>query len=341
MKFLDSMFNAFLTRDQRERHSRNKWDKSVAQAARDLGLEAANTPRYVPTTPASSCPPSPTLSHLKLDTSIPTSYPMTPSLSSASSSSASSGINSPTRSRPGTAYSTSPRPEFRRHTSIARQPISYDALISSKPEKQRRASSDAAPATQQLLYPLPPLGPMEGIGKYRRSVDVTDDYLSALNRNTIAALQPFIANEDRISRFRRGENKDTTTPPRAYSTSPPVEDILRRQRAIQSDLERWACELEEDFEDIEIPDPSSGELVARNNSRPVRVATKRRAQNSRERGRNGARRNTNRAAPAPAVAGGLTKNLKKNGGYKSKAAPAAARASDLSASMETLVSGEE
>ncbi|KAF8542056.1 hypothetical protein BDD12DRAFT_423564 [Trichophaea hybrida] len=300
MKFFDSVFNAFLSREQRERVNQSRWDKSVAQAARELGLDngaISKTPVHPPTPP--STPQLP-----ELNTNVPTSFPMTPSLSSSSTNSSSSGLNSPTRSRPSTSYSTSPRPEFRRHLSIQRKPISYDALITNtKPPNVRRASQDAAPTTHQLLYPLPPLGPMEGIGKYRRSVDVTEtEYLDTLQRNTIAALQPFILQDDRVSRFRR----DTTTPPRAYSVSPPMEQRL----AMQSEMvNRLAGELEaaiqaqpiiEEFEDL----PSPLEVAVRNNSRPVRVASRRR---------------------------GAT------GGYKAKAR----REPDMSASMETLVSGEE
>jgi hypothetical protein len=170
---------------------------------------------------------------------------------------------------------------------------------------------------------------MKGIGKYRRSVDVSDDYLDTLQRNTIAALQPFVvSDEQRVSRFRR----DTTTPPRAYSTSPSQEDISRRQLAIQIDLERWSQEIE----DVEnVPPPSCDEIV-RANSRLVRAASKRRAQNSRERGRV-TRARSNRQQPQ--AVGGIARNLKKSNGYKPKGPPK--RQVDMSASMETLLSGEE
>jgi len=324
MKFFDSVFNAFLSRDQRERVSQNKWDKSIAAAAAELGLKSnkktiASAPRYT----------------AALVTDIPTSQLMTPSLSSSSTTSSSS-ISSPTLSRPSTSYSTSPRPGFRRHTSITRQPINYDDLMTATlaPKKTRRASNEAAPSSHQLLYPLPPLGPMEGIGKYRRSVDVTDEYLSMLRRNTLAALQPLIAEDDRSSRFKR----DTTTPPRAYSASPPIE----RQLAMQRDLEKWAGEIEtgiahpiiEEFEDL----PSESEVAVKNNSRPVRVATKRRAHiGSRERSRGGAKRAAGQRQ-GPQAQGGISRGVKgKQGGYKSRVK----KEMEMSASMETLVSGEE
>lgn len=324
MKFFDSVFNAFLSREQRERVSQNKWDKAIAAAAAELGLQSnarktvAATPRYTPA----------------LVTDIPASQPMTPCLSSSSTATASTSASSPTRSRPCTSYSTSPRPEFRRHTSITRQPINYDNLMATPaPKKTRRASNDAVPSTHQLLYPLPPLGPMEGIGKYRRSVDVTDEYLSMLQRNTLAALQPLIAADDRVSRFKR----DTTTPPRAYSVSPPME----RQLAMQRDLEKWAGDLEasvvqpiiEEFEDL----PSESEVAVKNNSRPVRVATRRRAHaGSRERSRGGAKRASGQKGPQ--AQGGISRGVKgKQGGYKSRVK----KEMEMSASMETLVSGEE
>ena len=232
MQFFDSVFTALLSREQRERVSRNSWDKSVAQAAAVLDQEKVvlQTPRN--TTPVAA-----------ISVDRPISCAMAPSLS-ASSSRSSSYSNSP------------PRPEFRRHLSIARAPISYDALMASKPSGTiaRRASNEAAPYTHQLLYSLPPLGPMQGIGKYRRSVDVTEDFLENIQRNTIEALQPLIQCDDRVSRFRRGDLRDTTTPPRAYSTSPPI----GRQLAMQNDLVRLANELEaaqvqpiiEDLDDV-------------------------------------------------------------------------------------------
>jgi len=84
----------------------------------------------------------------------------------------------------------------------------------------------------------------------------------------------------------------------------------------------------EEFEDL-----PSLEVTVRNNSRPVRVAIRRRAQNSRERSKAGVKR-----GGAQAV-GGITRGVKsgKGGVYK----PKARREPDMSASMETLVSGEE
>ena len=371
MKFFESVFNAFLTRDQRERVNQSNWDKSVAHAARELRLQHEKLAALPPTPPS-----TPQLSALA-------SCPMTPSLSSSSSHTAasSSGLNSPSRSRPSTSYSTSPRPEFRRHLSIQREPISYDDLMSSsaaKSCKPRRASQDAAPACSQehhhhhhhhhhqMLYPLPPLGPMEGIGKYRRSVDVTDEYLDALQRNTIAALQPLVPHDDRVSRFRR---RDTTTPPRTCSTSPPLNQRLAMQAHLAGELDAelelalahvQAQPLIEDcpppaatvqpaaaVADLPLPQQPSPEMAARANSRPVRVATRRRAHNSRERNSNktakraGAGQQQQQQQHQQQV-GGISRGVKtgKNSGstgYKSRQR----REVELSASMETLVSGEE
>lgn len=363
MKFFESVFNAFLSRDQRERVNQSNWDKSVAQAARELRLQHEKLAALPPTPPS-----TPQLSALA-------SCPMTPSLSSSSSHTAasSSGLNSPSRSRPSTSYSTSPRPEFRRHLSIQREPISYDDLMSSsaaKSCKPRRASQDAAPTHpqehHQMLYPLPPLGPMEGIGKYRRSVDVTDEYLDALQRNTIAALQPLVPHDDRVSRFRR---RDTTTPPRTYSASPPLDQRLAMQARLAGELDAelelalahvQAQPLIEDCPpaatvaatqpaaavaaDLPLPQQPSPE-VARANSRLVRVATRRRAHNSRE--RNNSNKTAKRAGAGQQQqqqqqVGGISRGVKtgKNSGstgYKSRQR----REVELSASMETLVSGEE
>ena len=153
---------------------------------------------------------------------------------------------------------------------------------------------------------------MQGIGKYRRSVNTPADYLNRLEKNTIAALQPLA--EDLESELRgRTENKNTTTPPRAYSISPPKGEAVM----MHADIEKWTRELDEGFEDVvEI-------RSALEEERPVRVATKRRAQSSRERSRNVRSRTT-------------VKNVAPKKNKK-----VAAREAALSASLETLLSGEE
>ncbi|KAI5819809.1 hypothetical protein BZA77DRAFT_350301 [Pyronema omphalodes] len=298
MKFFDSVFNAFLSRDQRDRVSQSNWNKSVAAAARDM---APPTP---PSTPE-----------------LPASHPMTPSLSRSSTSS--------THSRPTTSYSTSPRPEFRRHLSIQREPISYDSLITSTepPKAARRSSQDTAPSGHQLLYPLPPLGPMEGIGKYRRSVDITEaEYVNVLERNTIAALRPVVMENDRVGRFRR----DTTTPPRGYSVSP---DMEQRQEMMKRMNEELTEELEVLVE-AQLVQPILEDVcevveekeVVRSTGRPaVRVARKKAAGTK---GRNG-------AAKKPVGAARV------RGGNKAAYKQRVKKEVEMSASMETLVSGEE
>jgi len=96
-------------------------------------------------------------------------------------------------------YSGNPR-----RTPNTRQYINYDSLMSLTAKKPQKPRKEVV-----LLYPLPPLGPMEGIGKNRRAVDATDDYLSMLQRNTLDAQQPLISDHDRASRY----NTDTTSPP--------------------------------------------------------------------------------------------------------------------------------
>ncbi|KAH0603641.1 uncharacterized protein H6S33_007300 [Morchella sextelata] len=333
MSFFDRLFTLVLTRDQRERHSRVKWEKTVTKSE-DL---------FIPSSPCTA--------------------PMTPSLSSSSSSSSiSSGSSSPSRSRPGTAHSTSPRfdsrPEFRRHTSIKRNPISYDCLVAVEKETKKPATTTVV---QPRLYPLPPLGPMEGVGKYRRSIHVSEQFMDANRRDNLAALQPLPDEDDDVEiEQRTGRrkwrtdstgNRDTTTPPRGSSASPKMETAdlpdqpyydsepkkdsgigssppapkKQRQRSLPP---RWKKqsksasppvikELENDseFEDEEVE------------KKPVvRVQSKKRlhAPVGKRAGRGGVK--------AKAVIGLPAQRKKVN-------APVAAQV--LGASMETLVSGEE
>lgn len=239
MGFLDKIFSWMLTRDQRERHSRAIWEKSVSRAALEISLSS-----HAPQTAAPLQPPPPPQPQYPTPTSVSTtpfhSCPTTPSLSS-STTTTSSATSSPARSRPTTSHSTSsPRPEFRRHTSISRQPISYDELMeTSHPPSPTTSTASASVSastaagtkymttiTTQLLYPLPPLGPMEGVGKYRRSIHVSEKFM---DRDALAALR---IDEDLDSLSRgRGGNRNTTTPPVSRAASPVVV-APRRMRSL-------------------------------------------------------------------------------------------------------------
>ncbi|CAZ81603.1 unnamed protein product [Tuber melanosporum] len=321
MGLLDTLFNWVLTREQRERHSRAVWEKSVCRSSFP---EVPATPYNTPTTPRSEA--------------------MTPSLSSSSTSSTSSavssGICSPVRSRPSTSYSTSPRPEYRRHTSITRSPISYDALIDTKSPTPAPPTKPTATAAPPLLYPLPPLGPMEGIGKYRRSIHVTEQFIDSLRRDNIAALQPLPSStsssptnpapyltEDEPRQGRRlwrdcPGNRTTTTPPRAYSTSPtilPAEESPRRQRSLPP---RWKAAAEIEVEEVVEPVRKGGRGVQ----------SKRRVQGGRGKQQRVGGGKRQPAGPYP-----LPKAPRITGLGLKRVAPGR----NMSASMETLLSGEE
>ncbi|PWW77006.1 hypothetical protein C7212DRAFT_343739 [Tuber magnatum] len=344
MGLLDTIFSWVLTREQRERHSRAVWEKSVRKSSFP---EVPATPYNTPTTPRSEA--------------------MTPSLSSSSTSSstsstASSGICSPVRSRPSTSYSTSPRPEYRRHTSITRSPISYDALIETKSPAPAPSTKSTATTAPLLLYPLPPLGPMEGIGKYRRSIHVTEQFIDSLRGDDIAALQPLPSSTSSsptnptsyLTEYepRQGRrlwrdcpgNRTTTTPPRAYSTSPtilPAEESPKRQRSLPPRWKAAAAEIE--VEEVVTVDPvrKSGRGVQSKRKvvtvDPVRksgrgVQSKRKVQGGRgkqQRVGGGKRQPTGPYPPlkAPRITGLGLKRV--------------APARNMSASMETLLSGEE
>ncbi|KAL7276636.1 hypothetical protein RUND412_000372 [Rhizina undulata] len=244
-RIMDSLFNLVLTRDQRERHSRAKWEKSVAKSAEEIVSRSSvdgNREVSDATTPIVAAPAK------------YTSQPMSPcpsntSIESGSSTSSSSTVTSPTR--PNTSYSISPKVDVpKRYTSITRNPISYDCLMDQKAvsdaEHAAKEKRDKATAAQPLLYALPPLGPMEGFGKYRRSIHVTESFIDGLRKDNFDALKPLEVEEEeeggeqvearvasgnvevfpetrgRKRSWRRGSggNRDTTTPPRCYSESP-------------------------------------------------------------------------------------------------------------------------
>jgi len=132
-------------------------------------------------------------------------------------------------------------------TPITREYINYDGLLTLEAEKKHKPTKEP-----ELLYPLPPLGPMEGIGKNRRSVDVTDDYLSMLQRNTLDAQQPLISDHGRASCC----NTDTSSHP-----------------AIQMAMQRGT--KDESHPIVKMPSESAATVM--DNSRPVLVATRRTA----------------------------------------------------------------
>ncbi|KAA8894084.1 hypothetical protein FN846DRAFT_895391 [Sphaerosporella brunnea] len=119
---------------------------------------------------------------------------------------------------------------------------------------------------------------------------------------------------------------------------------MERQQAMQRDLEKWAEELVaapiiEEFEDV----------APRNNSRPVRVATKKRSLTAtgRERSRGGNKRVQRQG---PQAVGNISRAAKgkqqqqqqqqqQHHGYKPRGPPK--KEMQMSASMETLLSGEE
>ena len=185
-------------------------------------------------------------------------------------------------------------------TPIPRQYINYDYLLTLEAEKKHKPTKEP-----ELLYPLPPLGPMEGIGKNRRSVDVTDDYLSMLQRNTLDAQQPLISDHDRASCC----NTDTSSHP-----------------AIQMAMQRGT--KDESHPIVEMPGESGATVM--DNSRPVLVAARRTAPGGNwERGTD--RRQGGCWTDALASCSGRCPPCKQSRGYKH----------EWHTDLETLVSGEE
>lgn len=152
-------------------------------------------------------------------------------------------------------------------------------------------------------------------------------FVEALEKGELEALKPVIQEEERVSRLR---GRDVTTPTRAFSTSP-GEDGEGRQRRMQSEIERWAAEMEVVEKGEECVQPprtcSTGDL----SRRPVRQAPRRRPAPSRERSSRNVRRSTG-SKPQP------KKPVSAGGHYKQRPMP---KEVQMSASLETLVDGEE
>lgn len=201
---------------------------------------------------------------------------------------------------------------------------------------------------------------MEGVGKYRRSIHVSEQFMDALRRDNLAALQPLPNEDDDIEIEQRtgrkqwrtdsSGNRDTTTPPRGCSASPAMETAdlpefdttfkkdsgvglspppprreRQRQRSLPPRLKKNKSVsppvvIEELGNDSEFEDLPKKPVV--------RVQSKRRmhAPAGKRGGRGG-------------VAGAKGKATIGLPAQRKKVGPAAAQV--LGASMETLVSGEE
>lgn len=202
---------------------------------------------------------------------------------------------------------------------------------------------------------------MEGVGKYRRSIHVSEQFMDALRRDNLAALQPLpdeddddIEIEQRTGRKQwrtdSSGNRDTTTPPRGCSASPAMETAdlpefdttfkkdsgvgsspppPRRERQRQRSLPPRLKKNKSVSPPVvieELGDDSEFEDLPK---KPVvRVQSKRKmhAPTGKRGGRGG-------------VSGAKGKTIIGLPAQRKKVGPAAAQV--LGASMETLVSGEE
>lgn len=89
---------------------------------------------------------------------------------------------------------------------------------STSPTRLARVHSQTA---VPLLYPVPPLSEMQGVGRYRRSINATEEFVDSNNNRNDSYADLLIAGDKRIratsgewSRTgRNGGNMDTTSPP--------------------------------------------------------------------------------------------------------------------------------
>lgn len=199
---------------------------------------------------------------------------------------------------------------------------------------------------------------MEGVGKYRRSIHVSEQFMDALRRDHLAALQPLPNEDDDIEIEQRtgrkqwrtdsSGNRDTTTPPRGCSASPAMETAdlpefdttfkkdsgvgsspppprkeRQRQRSLPPRLKKNKSVsppvvIEELGDDSEFEDLPKKPVVRVQSKRKMHAPVGKRG-----RGVSGAKGKATIGLPA----------------QRKKVGPAAAQV--LGASMETLVSGEE
>ncbi|KAI9665229.1 MAG: hypothetical protein M1829_005767 [Trizodia sp. TS-e1964] len=65
------------------------------------------------------------------------------------------------------------------NATVALSPAAHGAVLTEPPSSTSKSSSGPSPRKPSFLYEIPPLPPMVGIGRYRRSATASDEWVSA------------------------------------------------------------------------------------------------------------------------------------------------------------------
>ena len=246
-KFWNKVLEVILSRGQRERHEKFLFDKQCGGPLSSPISPSSGSPLDRQTSPDFRSTLKPMLPTPKTTPRTSLVFQVTaansPTYSSPSVSPV-TPITSPISSRNGSPTYTAPlnkamgggapRALLPRHPREDRACLTLEPLLEANildPEKisyNKEYSSKSTPPKADkpqrerkvLLYEVPPLGQTEGIGRYRRSVNATDEFIdSALKRkDSFTDLLPFTIGE-KPRRTGSGEwgvnpgNMDTTSPP--------------------------------------------------------------------------------------------------------------------------------
>ncbi|KAF8474653.1 hypothetical protein BDZ91DRAFT_271502 [Kalaharituber pfeilii] len=242
-KFWDKVLEMILSRGQRERHEKYLWDKQcgltpTTSISSTSSLDRAITPEFKPTfrptgpitgkVPASPQTPktgSPTIYSPSTTPLVPHS-PVNSAPESPTYSNYQSKMTSPLVPRaPLPRRPREDRPYFSLEPLIEAQKLAekpWGNALELPPPKLPLPKQDKGYLRQPLLYEVPPLSQTQGVGRYRLSVNATEEFIdSTINKrnDSFADLLAMVTEKPRaqsgewIKPARVTGNMDTTSPP--------------------------------------------------------------------------------------------------------------------------------
>lgn len=224
-----------LSRGQRERHEKYLWDKQcgspVTSISSTSSLDRTITPEFKSTIKPTESPSASRFANASSPTLYSPSTPLpqySPTFGSPTQpaqlqktmTGAPPRVPLPRRQREDRAYfSLEPLIEAQR---LAASEKPWTATIELPPPKLPLPKQNKASQRQPLLYEVPPLSQTQGVGRYRRSVNATEQFIdSAMNKRNdsfadLSALRkekPRADSDECIRPAKLLGNMDTTSPP--------------------------------------------------------------------------------------------------------------------------------
>ncbi|KAF8445488.1 hypothetical protein BGX38DRAFT_1271163 [Terfezia claveryi] len=236
-KFWDKVLEVILSRGQRERHEKYLWDKQcgispATSISSTSSLDRTITPEFKPTVkPAEGSSPVTRLPTASSPTLHSPSTPLTQHSSPAGSPTHQTHPHKATNGLPPRAplprRQREDRPYFSLEPLIEAQKLTasekpWTAAIELPPPKLPLPNHEKASQRQPLLYEVPPLSQTQGIGRYRRSVNATEEFIdSRINKrndsfadlSTLRKEKPRAGSDEYIRPAKILGNMDTTSPP--------------------------------------------------------------------------------------------------------------------------------